>query len=141
MRVIVAVKRVVDYNVKVRLRSDGGGFDVANVKMSMNPFDEIAVEEAVRLKESGVPIGLLPSWQYEQTSVPLEAGDLLVCFSDGVSEAENAQGEFWEEKGAAYVAADCTGMEVITRLFQGCDEFAAGYEQSDDITVIAVRVQ
>ena len=95
----------------------------------------------LRLKESGVPIGLLPSWQYEQTSVPLEAGDLLVCFSDGVSEAENAQGEFWEEKGAAYVAADCTGMEVITRLFQGCDEFAAGYEQSDDITVIAVHIQ
>jgi electron transfer flavoprotein beta subunit len=54
VRVIVAVKRVVDYNVKVRLRSDGGGVDVANVKMSMNPFDEIAVEEAVRLKESGV---------------------------------------------------------------------------------------
>lgn len=54
MRVIVAVKRVVDYNVKVRVRSDGGGVDIANVKMSMNPFDEIAVEEAVRLKEAGV---------------------------------------------------------------------------------------
>ncbi|CAN5432132.1 electron transfer flavoprotein subunit beta/FixA family protein [soil metagenome] len=54
MKVLVAVKRVVDYNVKVRVKSDGTGVDIANVKMSMNPFDEIAVEEAVRLKEKGV---------------------------------------------------------------------------------------
>jgi electron transfer flavoprotein beta subunit len=53
MKVLVPVKRVVDYNVKVRVRSDGTGVDIANVKMSMNPFDEIAVEEAVRLKEKG----------------------------------------------------------------------------------------
>mgnify|MGYP000883607150 CR=1 FL=1 len=54
MKVLVPVKRVVDYNVKVRVKSDGTGVDIANVKMSMNPFDEIAVEEAVRLKEAGV---------------------------------------------------------------------------------------
>ncbi|MEZ0603323.1 electron transfer flavoprotein subunit beta/FixA family protein [Paraburkholderia sp. IW21] len=54
MKVLVAVKRVVDFNVKVRVRSDGTGVDMANVKMSMNPFDEIAVEEAVRLREAGV---------------------------------------------------------------------------------------
>jgi electron transfer flavoprotein beta subunit len=54
MKVIVPVKRVVDYNVKVRVKSDGTGVDIANVKMSMNPFDEIAVEEAVRLKEKGL---------------------------------------------------------------------------------------
>ena len=54
MKVLVAVKRVVDYNVKVRVKPDGSGVDTANVKMSMNPFDEIAVEEAVRLKEKGV---------------------------------------------------------------------------------------
>jgi electron transfer flavoprotein beta subunit len=54
MKVLVPVKRVVDYNVKVRVKADGTGVDVANVKMSMNPFDEIAVEEAVRLKEKGV---------------------------------------------------------------------------------------
>ena len=53
MKVLVTVKRVVDYNVKVRVKSDGSDVDIANVKMSMNPFDEIAVEEAVRLKESG----------------------------------------------------------------------------------------
>src|SRR5258706_12660237 len=54
MKVLVAVKRVVDYNVKVRVKPDGSGVDTANVKMSMNPFDEIAVEEAVRLKEKGI---------------------------------------------------------------------------------------
>ncbi|MBH1964597.1 MAG: electron transfer flavoprotein subunit beta/FixA family protein [Comamonadaceae bacterium] len=54
MKALVAVKRVVDYNVKVRVKNDGTGVDIANVKMSMNPFDEIAVEEAVRLKEKGV---------------------------------------------------------------------------------------
>ncbi|HPA89518.1 MAG TPA: electron transfer flavoprotein subunit beta/FixA family protein, partial [Quisquiliibacterium sp.] len=53
MKILVPVKRVVDYNVKVRVKSDGTGVDIANVKMSMNPFDEIAVEEAVRLKEKG----------------------------------------------------------------------------------------
>ena len=54
MKILVPVKRVVDYNVKVRVKADGSGVDLANVKMSMNPFDEIAVEEAVRLKEAGV---------------------------------------------------------------------------------------
>jgi electron transfer flavoprotein beta subunit len=54
MKVLVAVKRVVDYNVKVRVKSDNTGVDIANVKMSMNPFDEIAIEEAVRLREKGI---------------------------------------------------------------------------------------
>ena len=53
MKVLVPVKRVIDYNVKVRVKADQSGVDLANVKMSMNPFDEIAVEEAVRLKEKG----------------------------------------------------------------------------------------
>jgi len=54
MKILVAVKRVVDFNVKVRVKSDGSGIDIGNVKMSMNPFDEIAVEAAVRLKEAGI---------------------------------------------------------------------------------------
>jgi len=54
MKILVPVKRVVDYNVKVRVKSDGSGVDIANVKMSMNPFDEIGIEEAVRLREKGV---------------------------------------------------------------------------------------
>src|SRR6202171_1554845 len=53
MKVLVPVKRVVDYNVKIRVRADGTGVELANIKMSMNPFDEIAVEEAIRLKEAG----------------------------------------------------------------------------------------
>ena len=54
MKILVPVKRVLDYNVKARVKADGSGIDLANVKMSMNPFDEIAVEEAVRLKEQGL---------------------------------------------------------------------------------------
>src|SRR6202790_5166476 len=54
MKVLVAVKRVVDYNVKIRVKSDKTGVEMANVKMSMNPFDEIGVEEAIRLKEAGI---------------------------------------------------------------------------------------
>src|SRR3954454_9307186 len=53
MKILVPVKRVVDYNVKIRVKPDGSGVELANVKMSMNPFDEIAVEEAIRLKEKG----------------------------------------------------------------------------------------
>ncbi len=53
MKILVPVKRVVDYNVKIRVKSDGSGVELANVKMSMNPFDEISVEEALRLKEAG----------------------------------------------------------------------------------------
>src|SRR6267378_2821118 len=53
MKVLVSVKRVVDYNVKIRVKADGSGVELANIKMSMNPFDEIAVEEAIRLKEAG----------------------------------------------------------------------------------------
>src|ERR1700723_3690815 len=53
MKVLVAVKRVIDYNVKIRVKTDGTGVETANVKMSMNPFDEIGVEEAIRLKEAG----------------------------------------------------------------------------------------
>ena len=59
MKVLVAVKRVVDYNVKVRVKSDGTGMDLAGVKMSMNPFDEIAVEEAIRLREKGVVLEVI----------------------------------------------------------------------------------
>src|ERR1700722_5005421 len=54
MKILVPAKRVVDYNVKIRVKSDGSGVELANVKMSMNPFDEIAIEEALRLKEAGV---------------------------------------------------------------------------------------
>ena len=80
MKILVPVKRVVDYNVKVRVKSDGSGVDIANVKMSMNPFDEIAVEEAVRLKEKGfateviaVPCGVAQSQETLRTAMAIGA--------------------------------------------------------------------
>ncbi|MDB5916779.1 MAG: Electron transporter RnfB [Massilia sp.] len=80
MKVLVPVKRVVDYNVKVRVKSDGSGVDIANVKMSMNPFDEIALEQAVRLKEAGqvlevvaVSCGALPCQETLRTAMAIGA--------------------------------------------------------------------
>jgi electron transfer flavoprotein beta subunit len=79
MKILVPVKRVVDYNVKVRVKSDGSGVDLANVKMSINPFDEIAVEEAVRLKEAGaateiVAVSIGPERAQEQIRQALAMG-------------------------------------------------------------------
>jgi electron transfer flavoprotein beta subunit len=79
MKLLVPVKRVVDYNVKIRVRSDGSGVELANVKMSMNPFDEIAVEEAVRLKEQGkasevVAVSIGPSQAAETIRTALAMG-------------------------------------------------------------------
>ncbi len=80
MKIVVPVKRVVDYNVKIRVKPDGSGIDLANVKMSMNPFDEIAVEEAVRLKEKGsatevvaVSIGSTKSQETLRTALAIGA--------------------------------------------------------------------
>jgi glycosyltransferase involved in cell wall biosynthesis len=90
MKLLVPVKRVVDYNVKVRVKSDGTGVETANVKMSMNPFDEIAVEEAVRLKEAGVvkeilvvSCGTAASQETLRTALALGA-DRAILVSDQV---------------------------------------------------------
>ncbi|GIX54717.1 electron transfer flavoprotein beta subunit [Sphaerotilus sulfidivorans] len=89
MKVLVAVKRVVDYNVKVRVKSDGTGVDIANVKMSMNPFDEIAVEEAVRLKEKGlvteivaVSCGVSPCQETLRTAMAIGADRGILVETD-----------------------------------------------------------
>ena len=89
MKVLVPVKRVVDYNVKVRVKSDGSGVDIANVKMSMNPFDEIAVEEAVRLKEAGVATevvvvsaGVSQSQETLRTALAIGADRAILIESD-----------------------------------------------------------
>ncbi|MHC0055842.1 electron transfer flavoprotein subunit beta/FixA family protein [Actibacterium sp. D379-3] len=92
MKVLVPVKRVIDYNVKVRVKADGGGVDLANVKMSMNPFDEIAVEEAIRLRESGVAteivavsIGVKQSQETLRTALAMGADRaILVVAADDV---------------------------------------------------------
>jgi len=91
MKVLVAVKRVVDFNVKIRVRSDGSGVELANVKMSMNPFDEIAVEEVVRLKEKGkvteivaVSVGPIKSQETIRTALSMGADrGLLIETPDG----------------------------------------------------------
>jgi len=89
MKILVSVKRVVDYNVKVRVKPDGSGVDTANVKMSMNPFDEIAVEEAVRLKEKGVATeivavscGLASSQETLRTALALGADRAILVETD-----------------------------------------------------------
>ena len=79
MKIVVAVKRVVDYNVKIRVRADGSGVDTDNVKMSMSPFDEIAVEEAVRIKEAGkaeevIAVSIGPSKAQEQLRTAMAMG-------------------------------------------------------------------
>jgi electron transfer flavoprotein beta subunit len=93
MKLLVPVKRVVDYNVKVRVKADGTGVETANVKMSMNPFDEIAVEEAVRLKEKGVATEIIavsagPSAAQEQirTALAMGADRGILVEHDGVLE-------------------------------------------------------
>ena len=89
MKVLVAVKRVVDYNVKIRVKADGTGVETANVKMSMNPFDEIGVEEAVRLKEAGkaseivaVSLGLLASQETIRTALAMGADRGILVQTD-----------------------------------------------------------
>lgn len=92
MKVLVPVKRVIDYNVKVRVKADGTGVDLANVKMSMNPFDEIAVEEAIRLKEAGkvdeivvVSIGVKQAQETLRTALAMGADRaILVTATDDV---------------------------------------------------------
>lgn len=91
MKVLVAVKRVVDYNVKVRPKADGTGVDLANVKMSINPFCEIAVEEAVRLKEKGVAteviavsVGSQQSQEQLRTALALGADRAILVLTDDV---------------------------------------------------------
>jgi electron transfer flavoprotein beta subunit len=93
MKILVCVKRVVDYNVKIRVKADGSGVDLANVKMSMNPFDEIAVEEAVRQKEKGgveeiVAVSIGPSQAQEtlRTALAMGADRGILVKADGVVE-------------------------------------------------------
>jgi electron transfer flavoprotein beta subunit len=93
MKVLVAVKRVVDFNVKIRVKADGSGVELANVKMSMNPFDEIAVEEAIRLKEAGkateivaVSIGPAQAQETLRTALAMGADRAILVKHDGYVE-------------------------------------------------------
>ena len=93
MKVLVPVKRVIDYNVKIRVKTDGSGVELANVKMSMNPFDEIAVEEAIRLKEAGkateivaVSIGTAQAAETIRTALAMGADRGILVKADGIVE-------------------------------------------------------
>ena len=93
MKVLVAVKRVVDYNVKIRVKADGSGVELANVKMSMNPFDEIGVEEAVRLKEAGkateviaVSVGPAQAQETLRTALAMGADRAILIKTDDIVE-------------------------------------------------------
>jgi len=100
----------------------------------------VAIE---RLTTGGTPVGLLPMARYEEATVRLASGDLLVCFSDGISEATNAREEFWQESEIENLLRDAAGLsarEVTDRLVQGADEFAGEAEQADDMTVVTLRV-
>ena len=93
MKILVPVKRVVDYNVKIRVKADGSGVDLANVKMSMNPFDEIAVEEAIRLKEAGkadeiiaVSVGPQQAQETIRTALAMGADRGILVKTDDLTE-------------------------------------------------------
>ena len=99
--------------------------------------------QTLRLEEGGAVVGLLPNFPYTQATVILEVGDLLLAFTDGISEAMNSADEEWGEERLIETAKNCEEMsaaEILARLVQGADEFAAGAPQHDDMTLIVVRV-
>jgi sigma-B regulation protein RsbU (phosphoserine phosphatase) len=96
-----------------------------------------------RLDSGGFPVGLLDGSEYEQGEVPLEPGDAVLCFSDGISEATNAQGDMWEEAEVEKLAQACTGLsakQMIEQLVKATDAFAGEAEQADDMTLVAIRI-
>ena len=135
MKILVPVKRVVDYNVKIRVKPDGSGVELANVKMSMNPFDEIAVEEAIRLKEKGVAteivavsIGPQQAAETIRTALAMGADRGILVKVDGITEplavAKILKGVVEEEKpglvimGKQAIDDDCnqTGQMLAALL-------------------------
>ena len=144
MKVLVPVKRVVDYNVKVRVKSDGSGVDIANVKMSMNPFDEIAVEEALRQKEAGkasevvvVSIGPAQSAETIRTALAMGADRGILIKTDQIVEplavAKLLKGAIEAEQpglvilGKQAIDDDCnqTGQMLAALLGWGQGSFAS----------------
>ncbi len=154
MKVLVAVKRVIDYNVKPRVKMDGSGVDLANVKMSMNPFDEIAVEEAIRLKEKGVAteivavsIGPAKAQETLRTSLAMGADRAILVQTDeeveplGVAKilakiAEEEQpGMVILGKQAIDDDNNATGQMLAALLGWPQGTFASKVEVSDSVTV------
>ena len=151
MKVLVPVKRVIDYNVKVRVKADGSGVDLANVKMSMNPFDEIAVEEAVRLKEAGkateviaVSIGAQQTTETIRTALAMGADRGILVKTDETVEPLNVakilKGVAEQEKpdliilGKQAIDDDCnqTGQMLAALLGWPQGTFASKVELEGD---------
>ena len=150
MKILVPVKRVVDYNVKVRVKTDGSGVELANVKMSMNPFDEIAVEEALRLKETGkatevvvVSVGPAQCSETIRTALAMGADRGVLVKVDGVVEplavAKIIKGVATAEQpglvilGKQAIDDDCnqTGQMLAALLGWGQGTFASKVEIGD----------
>ncbi|MDQ3817958.1 MAG: serine/threonine-protein phosphatase, partial [Acidobacteriota bacterium] len=100
-------------------------------------------KEVLRLDAGGVVVGLLPNFPYQQASIQLERGDLLIGFTDGISEAMNPSEEEWGEEKLIEAAKACDHLcaaEIIKRLISAADQFAAGAKQHDDMTLVVVRI-
>ncbi|WP_293867794.1 electron transfer flavoprotein subunit beta/FixA family protein [uncultured Alsobacter sp.] len=155
MKILVPVKRVVDYNVKIRVKADGSGVDLANVKMSMNPFDEIAVEEALRLKEAGkateivvVSIGPAQASETLRTGLAMGADRGILVKVDATVEplavAKILKGVVEAEQpglvilGKQAIDDDCnqTGQMLAALLGWPQGTFASKVEVGDALTVI-----
>jgi phosphoserine phosphatase RsbU/P len=108
-----------------------------------NPPIVLRRSEVLRLESGGPPVGLFPFSHYAQEEIALEPGDLLVLFTDGVSEAENPAEDEWGEDALVLAARGCDGLppvEAIARIMQAADRFAAGAPQHDDMTLVVARV-
>jgi electron transfer flavoprotein beta subunit len=163
MKVLVPVKRVIDYNVKVRVKADGSGVDLANVKMSMNPFDEIAVEEAIRLKEAGkaeevvaVSIGVKQAQETLRTALAMGADRaILIVAADDVHQdieplaVAKILAKVIEEESPGLVLAgkqaidndmNATGQMLAALLGWSQATFASGLEVADDHALVTREV-
>ena len=159
MKILVPVKRVIDYNVKPRVKADGSGVDLANVKMSMNPFDEIAVEEAIRLKEKGVAteivavsIGPAKAQETLRTALAMGADRAILIETDETVEplavakllakvaAEEAPGLVILGKQAIDDDANQTGQMLAALTGWGQGTFASKVEVSDGTVAVTREV-
>ncbi len=163
MKVLVPVKRVIDYNVKVRVKADGSGVDLANVKMSMNPFDEIAVEEAIRLKEAGkadeviaISIGVKQAQETLRTALAMGADRaILVIAADDVHQdieplavAKILKAVVDEEQPGLILAGkqaidndmNATGQMLAALLGWGQATFASGLSVEGDHAIVTREV-
>ena len=163
MKILVPVKRVIDYNVKVRVKPDGSGVDLSNIKMSMNPFDEIALEESIRLKESGkaeeiiaVSIGAAQSQETLRTALAMGADRaILVIATDDVNQdiepldvAKILQAIAVEEKvglilcGKQAIDNDMNATAQMLSALMGCSQatFASKIELEKDKATVTREV-